>query len=92
MSEGFIIPIVEYLRVAGEVDSIIEDMMFDVEHEAYMDFCEKCCLELDCEMWVWSGELCPGCDCDTIMEDYDVCDEEEYEEGEDWIEYLDTWE
>jgi hypothetical protein len=81
---------VEYMRASEWVDEVIDQLMGDLEEEAFMDYCFECCLELPCHLRIWSGELCGGCDCDTVLEGIDDCDEEEEEEDGDYWE-ADEW-
>lgn len=94
MDDDFPVPLREFLEASEWVDLVVGGLEWDLDIDDYMDYCARCCEDLDCELWVWSGELCPGCDCDTVLEDLDMCEDEgwDYGEGEDWDEYLDTWE
>jgi len=85
----------EHLVMLPKEDGAVHDICrkefeeFEKAREEYYKFCEKCCSDLDCELAsVGGSELCPGCDCDTILEDF--C-EDEWDEGdedgfEDWEE------
>jgi len=78
----------------GTLHSMCEEEFKELEEarEEYDKFCEKCCLDLDCETASIGGsELCPGCDCETILEDFceDEFDEDEWvyeDDYEDWEE------
>jgi len=85
-------------REDGTTHSMCEEEFEAVEkaREEYEKFCEKCCSDLDCELAsVGGSELCPGCDCDTILEDFceDEWDEDEYDEDEydEWEDYEDDY-
>jgi len=76
------------------IHNICREQLEEVEkaREEYYEFCEKCCWDLGCELARAGGsELCPGCDCETILED--LCEEEWDEWGEDeddeWWDYED---
>jgi len=72
----------------GTVHSICREQFEELEkeREAYYEFCEECCSDLDCELArVGGSELCPGCDCETLLDD--LCEEEwdeEWEDDEEW--------
>jgi len=76
------------------IHDICREQFEEIEkaREEYYKFCEECCSDLDCELAKIGGsELCPGCDCESILddfcEDWDEWDEEDdewFEEDEDY--------
>jgi len=74
-------------RGDGTVHSICREQFEEVERmrEAYLEFCEKCCLETGID------ELCLGCDCDSVRDDLDLDEDEDWEwtEEDEWWDYGD---
>jgi len=81
----------EHLVMLPKSDSTIHgicrEQFEEIEkaREEYYKFCEECCWKLDCELAKIGGsELCPGCDCESILDDFCEAWDEEWDEDYEW--------